>query len=114
MSAGSAAAAGGGGIEPRHGVRIAVIWAVVTAIAVPLIIFVAGPHIPPFDMSLQSETQHTVNVTLLTIAIPVATLIWVYFATRSSSSAGTAMRSSTARRSPPIPGSRWYGWWSPR
>ncbi len=66
MSAGSAAAAGGGGIEPRHGVRIAVIWAVVTAIAVPLIIFVAGPHIPPFDMSLQSETQHTVNVTLLT------------------------------------------------
>jgi cytochrome c oxidase subunit 2 len=80
MSASSAAAPGGGSIEPRHGVRIAVLWAVVTAIAVPLIIFVAGPHIPPFDMSLQSQTQHTVNVTLLTVATPVATLIWVYFA----------------------------------
>lgn len=69
-----------GPIEPRHGIRVAVIWAVVTAIAVPLVIWVAGPHIPPFNGSLQTEDQHSVNVTLLALATPVATLIWVDFA----------------------------------
>ena len=31
----------------RHGVRIVVIWAALTAISVPLIVFVLGPHLPP-------------------------------------------------------------------
>jgi cytochrome c oxidase subunit 2 len=70
----------GGGGEPRHGVRIAIMWAVFTVIAVPLVIFVVGPHIPPFDRSVQSEDQHNVNVVLSTIAVPVVALIWVYFA----------------------------------
>jgi cytochrome c oxidase subunit 2 len=65
--------------EPRHGVRIAVIWAVTTAVLVPLVIWVAGPHIPPFNGSLQSHDQHNVNVTLTALAVPVAALIWVYF-----------------------------------
>jgi cytochrome c oxidase subunit II len=67
------------GAEPRHGVRIAIIWAVFTVIAVPLMIWVAGPHIPPFNGSLQSHDQHQVNVTLLALATPVAGMIWVYF-----------------------------------
>jgi cytochrome c oxidase subunit 2 len=80
----SAAAAPGGagsiGGEPRHGVRIAIAWAILTVIAVPLVIWVAGPHIPPYTgHSLQSSDQHTVNVVLLTLAIPVIALIWVYF-----------------------------------
>jgi cytochrome c oxidase subunit II len=69
-----------GSPEPRHGIRIAVIWAIVTIVGVPLIIFVAGPHIPPFTgSSLQANDQHDVNVTLLTLSVPVAALIWVYF-----------------------------------
>lgn len=78
MSAAGATSQGSPG--PRHGVRIAVIWALVTVIGVPLIIFVAGPHIPPFTgTSVQANEQHEVNVTLLTLACPVAALIWVYF-----------------------------------
>jgi cytochrome c oxidase subunit 2 len=65
--------------EPRHGLRIAIIWAVLTVIAVPLVIWVAGPHIPPFNRSVQTDDQHTVNVVLLALAIPVIALIWVFF-----------------------------------
>jgi cytochrome c oxidase subunit 2 len=79
MSAGAAVAPGGASGEPRHGIRIAVIWAVLTIICLPLVIWVLGPHIPPFDRSLQSEDQHTVNVVLSAIAVPVVALIWTYF-----------------------------------
>ncbi|MDQ6836052.1 MAG: cytochrome c oxidase subunit II [Actinomycetota bacterium] len=78
MSTG-AAIADGAAPEPRHGIRIAVLWAVFTIIAAPLVLFVLGPHIPPFDRSVQSEEQHTVNVVLSTLAVPVVALIWVYF-----------------------------------
>jgi cytochrome c oxidase subunit II len=49
-------------------------------ILVPVMIWVVGPHIPPFNGSLQTEDQHDVNVTLLVLATPIATMIWVYFA----------------------------------
>jgi cytochrome c oxidase subunit 2 len=78
VSTGAAIADRPGG-EPRHGLRIAVIWAVFTVVVVPLMIFVVGPHIPPFDRSVQSHDQHVVNVTLLTLTVPVVGLIWVYF-----------------------------------
>jgi cytochrome c oxidase subunit 2 len=78
MSAAAAPGPAAGG-EPRHGVRIAILWAILTVIAIPLVIWVAGPHIPPFHQSLQSSDQHTVNVVLLTAAVPVIALIWVYF-----------------------------------
>jgi cytochrome c oxidase subunit 2 len=79
MSAGAVVAGGGESREPRHGVRIAVIWAVLTIICVPLVIWVLGPHMPPFDHSVQSQDQHTVNVVLSALAVPVVALIWVYF-----------------------------------
>ena len=41
----------------RHGVRIFVIWAVLTAISVPLIIWVLGPHLPPGKMSAEASDQ---------------------------------------------------------
>jgi cytochrome c oxidase subunit 2 len=66
--------------EPRHGIRIAVLWAIVTIVGVPLVVFVLGPHLPPFNgNSVQANDQHDVNVTLLALAVPVAALIWVYF-----------------------------------
>jgi cytochrome c oxidase subunit 2 len=82
MSAGGAVApgAGAGGGEPRHGIRIAIIWAIFTVIVAPLVIFVAGPHIPPFDRSVQSQDQHDVNVVLLALAVPIVGMVWVYFA----------------------------------
>jgi len=72
--------AGGSAGEPRHGVRIAAIGAVATVILVPVMIWVVGPHIPPFNGSLQTQEQHDVNVTLLTLATPIALMIWIYFA----------------------------------
>jgi cytochrome c oxidase subunit 2 len=68
------------GHEPHHGIRIAILWAILTAVGVPVIIFVVGPHLPPFTgNSVQANDQHDINVTLLTLAVPVAALIWVYF-----------------------------------
>jgi cytochrome c oxidase subunit 2 len=65
--------------EPRHGVRIAVIWAVLTIVLVPVVIFAIGPHIPPFHASRQSGDQHDINVTLSALATPIVLLVWVYF-----------------------------------
>ena len=68
------------GPEPRHALRIATIWAVATAIVLPLVIFVVGPHIPPGSMSQQTRDQHQVDVILTALAVPIVLMIWVYFA----------------------------------
>jgi cytochrome c oxidase subunit 2 len=75
----AAARSPGDGAEPRHALRIAATWAVLTAIVVPLVIWVVGPHIPPGDLSVQAHDQHVVNVVLTALATPVLLLIWVYF-----------------------------------
>ena len=69
-------------LEPdaRHGRRIAAIWAVATVVAVPLVIFVLGPNIPPGHASQQASDQHQINVALSALATPIILLIWVYFA----------------------------------
>jgi len=64
---------------PRHGMRIVTMWAIATAIAVPVMIWVVGPHIPPGSLSQQARDQHKVNVALAAIAMPVLMMIWVYF-----------------------------------
>lgn len=79
MSAGASAPVRDGTPERGHGIRIALIWGVVTVIAVPLVVLVAGPHIPPFSGSEQSHDQHVANVLLTALATPVATFVWVYF-----------------------------------
>jgi len=66
--------------EPHHGRRIAGIWAAATAIVVPILIWVVGPHIPPGHSSQQSTDQHDVNVLLTALAAPVLLFIWVFFA----------------------------------
>ena len=75
----SASVARGGASTPRHGVRILVIWAVATAIVLPLVIWVVGPHIPPGSMSQQTRDQHQVDVVLTALAVPIVLMVWVYF-----------------------------------
>jgi cytochrome c oxidase subunit 2 len=68
----------GGGV-PRHGVRIIAVWLVLTAIAVPLIVFVLGPHLPPPRMSAESASQRDANVLMTALLVPIALLIVVFF-----------------------------------
>jgi cytochrome c oxidase subunit II len=79
----AAATTGGAGngasSEPRHGMRVGVAWAVACVIAVPLVVLVLGPHIPPYGFSEQSRDQHDVNIVLTAAAVPVLLLIWIYF-----------------------------------
>jgi cytochrome c oxidase subunit II len=65
--------------EPPHAVRIAVTWAVLSLVVLPVVIFLIGPSIPPGHASQQSSDQHQINVTLSAIATPIVLLVWVYF-----------------------------------
>jgi len=73
------AAANGAGADVRHGRRILIIWVIANVILVPIVIWVVGPHIPPYHASRQSTEQHNVNVVLTALATPVLLMIWVYF-----------------------------------
>jgi cytochrome c oxidase subunit II len=64
---------------PRHGIRIAVIWAILTVISVPLIVLVLGPHIPPGHMSAEAGAQKDANIVLTALLTPIMLLIWVFF-----------------------------------
>jgi cytochrome c oxidase subunit 2 len=79
VSAVADASVGGTAPEPNHGRRIALIWAVATAIVVPLVIWVLGPHIPPYHSTPQASDQHDVNIVLTALAAPVVLFIWIYF-----------------------------------
>jgi cytochrome c oxidase subunit II len=64
---------------PRHGIRIAAIWFVLTAIAVPLIVFVLGPHLPPPHMSAEAGDQRNANILMTALMVPIALLVVVVF-----------------------------------
>ena len=65
---------------PRDGLWIVVIWLVLTAIAVPLIVFVLGPHLPPGRMTAEAGSQRDANVLLTALLVPIALLVVVAFA----------------------------------
>ena len=65
--------------EPRHGLRIFVVWLVASAVVDPLIWFVWGPHLPPGNMSSSAASQQLDFKVLGVIAAPVMLLIYVYF-----------------------------------
>ena len=67
------------GAEPRHGLRIFLIWAVLSAIATPLVYFVWGPHMPPGAMGSAAAGQQWDNTVMGTIATPVVLGLWVFF-----------------------------------
>ena len=61
----------------RHGVRIVAIWAVLTAIAVPLIVLVLGPHLPPGKMSAEASDQTNANTVLTAVVAPIILIVAV-------------------------------------
>ncbi len=63
----------------RHGWRIVGIWLVLTAISVPLIVFVLGPHLPPGRATAEAASQRDANVLLTALLVPIALLVVVYF-----------------------------------
>jgi len=73
-SSASAAAAPSG--QP-HVRRLIAIWLLLSVIAVPLVIFVLGPHMPPFTFSNEARDQRNVNILLAALGTPVLIGIWV-------------------------------------
>jgi cytochrome c oxidase subunit 2 len=57
--------------EPRHGLRILILWVVASVICCPIVYFVWGPHLPPGDMSSSAANQQFDLTVLGTIATPV-------------------------------------------
>ncbi|HXD59362.1 MAG TPA: cytochrome c oxidase subunit II [Thermoleophilaceae bacterium] len=72
----SEAIPGGPAAEPQHGRRLVIAWAVLSAAAVPLVVLVIGPHIPPGSLSAESHDQHEINILLAALATPVLLGIW--------------------------------------
>jgi len=79
--AASDASAGAGsprGPETRHGLRLIVIWVVISVIGDLFYWFLAGPHIPPGTFSTTAaDNQWDFNV-LLMIALPVLLGVWLF------------------------------------
>jgi cytochrome c oxidase subunit 2 len=66
--------------QPRHFLRMFLIWIVIAVVADVLFYVLVGPHIPPGTMtSSASSNQFDFNI-LLIIALPVMLAVWVYLA----------------------------------
>jgi cytochrome c oxidase subunit 2 len=63
--------------EPQHARRLVITWAVLTAIAVPLVVLLIGPHMPPGNFSVEARDQRHINILLAALATPVLLGIWV-------------------------------------
>ncbi len=74
-----APAAPAGPAEPRHGLRIFLIWLVASAIADPIIWFVWGPHMPPGAMSSAAASQQTDMTVMAVMSAPVMLFVLIYF-----------------------------------
>ena len=59
--------------------RVLVIWVVASAVAIPLIVLVLGPHLPPGDLTAQASDQTSANIVLTAVCAPVVLLIAIYF-----------------------------------
>lgn len=64
--------------EPNHARRLGAIWLVATVIALPLVIFVLGPILPPGNASDQSSGHVTDNTVLWAAMTPVLLLVVIY------------------------------------
>lgn len=63
--------------ERPHARRMIVIWVVATVIAVPLVVLLLGPHMPPGNFSVEARDQRHINILLAALATPVLLGIWV-------------------------------------
>jgi cytochrome c oxidase subunit II len=68
-----------GGV-PKHARRIIAIWVVLSAAAVPLIVLVLGPHLPPGHMSSEAADQTNANTVMTAVIAPIVLLLLVFFA----------------------------------
>jgi cytochrome c oxidase subunit II len=64
--------------EPNHLRRFLTIWIVASLIALPLVIFLLGPDLPPGHASEQASGHVTDNTVLLAMATPVLLLVTIY------------------------------------
>jgi cytochrome c oxidase subunit II len=67
-----------GPAEPRHGARLLTLWILISAICDPLFWFLAGPHMPPGDMSTSAANQQSDLNVLSMFAIPVVLGVLLY------------------------------------
>jgi len=68
-----------GAAEPRHGMRIFLIWLVVAVIVDLIIWFAWYPHMQPGAMTSSSRSQQFDIAVMAVMAAPVMLFIWVYF-----------------------------------
>jgi cytochrome c oxidase subunit II len=66
--------------ERRDGRNLLVAWLVLIVIGEPLIIAVAGPHLPPGAMSLNARSQQVDNTVLSALAWPVVAGVLLFMA----------------------------------
>ncbi len=66
--------------EPRHGLRIFLIWLVLALAADLVIWFLWAPHMPPGDMTDSARHQQFDIAVLSVTGAPVILAVWVYFA----------------------------------
>ncbi len=64
--------------ERNHARRLGAIWLIATLIALPLVIFVLGPILPPGDASEQSSGHVVDNTVLWAAMTPVLLLVVIY------------------------------------
>jgi cytochrome c oxidase subunit 2 len=65
--------------EPRHGLRIFVIWLVLALIADAIIWFAWRTHMPPGRMSVEAQGQQWDIAVMAALVAPVLLFIWTYF-----------------------------------
>jgi cytochrome c oxidase subunit II len=66
--------------EPPHFRRILILWAVLSIIATPIVVFVWAPDLPPGKSANAGSGQVTDNTVLLGLVTPIVALMVVYFA----------------------------------
>jgi cytochrome c oxidase subunit II len=64
--------------EPRHGARLLTLWILISVVCDPLFWFLAGPHMPPGDMSTSAANQQFDLNVLAMFAIPVVLGVLLY------------------------------------
>jgi cytochrome c oxidase subunit II len=63
--------------ERSHARRLLLIWGLLSIVAVPLMVLVAGPHMPPGNFSVEARDQRHINILLAALATPVLLGVWV-------------------------------------
>ena len=66
--------------EPPHFRRILILWAALSIVATPIVVFVFAPGLPPGKAATTGASQVVDNTVLLGIVTPIAALMIVYFA----------------------------------